>query len=678
MQFLYPGFLFALATLAIPVIIHLFSFRRYKKIFFSNTRFLTDVQQEHRSRNRVRHWLLLALRMLALACLVLAFAHPFIPQKGTAFNPGKKYVSVYIDNSFSMSNTGSEGELLQVAKKKALEIASAYQEGDAYQLVTNDFELKHQRWVTRSEFQRFVQEVQSAPAFRTVTDVVTRMRENFRKAETSNRNAYFISDFQQNMADLSSLKNDSNIRMSFIPLAAAAQNNIYIDTAWFDAPLWQIGQKNTLKVRIVNTGDNEVKDRTLSLTINGKSKSLATYSISALGSTVVPIVYTITDDGVNKGVLSIDDYPISFDNTLYFSYPVTKTIPVLCINGASENTNITRAFAAEHSFALTNVNAGTVDYSSLNKYDFIILNELQNVSSGLGSVLKDFMTKRGNVLIVPPAADMNTASYNAFLQEMMANSYGSIVNSAAGIAPLDMHNPFFANIFDEMSGNTGMPVASKYYQLSKLSNTREAVLMKFTNDDAFLTAVPGGHGYMFLSAVPFTETWSSFPNHGLFLPFLYKMVFFHHFSDRLYYVIDQDNYLQVNSQADDKEKIFRLRKDSVEMIPPQRMLNGNLNLFVEGLIRSAGHYTLSNKETDEKPEVYAFNYSRKESEMKFLSDTEIKEQTAGIKAAVLDAGSISLSHTIKEAQAGTKIWKWFILAALLFLLGETLLTRFWK
>lgn len=678
MHFLYPGFLFALATLAVPVIIHLFSFRRYKKVFFSNTRFLTDVQQEHRSRNRVRHWLLLALRMLALACLVLAFAHPFIPEKGTAFNPGKKYVSVYIDNSFSMSNVGSEGELLQVAKKRALEIASAYQEGDAFQLVTNNFELKHQRWVPRSEFQRFVQEVQPAPAFRTVSDVFSRMQENFRKAETNNRNAYFLSDFQQNMANLESVKNDSNIRMSFIPLAAAKQNNLYIDSAWFDSPLWQIGQKNTLKVRIVNTADDEVKDRTLSLTINGKSKGLATYSVAALGSTVVSMVYTITDDGVNEGMLSIDDYPIAFDNTLYFSYPVTKTIPVLCINGANENANITEAFAAEHSFALINVSEGTLDYTSLSKYDFVILNELKSISSGLASVLKDFTAKRGNLLIIPPSADMNQASYNAYLQEMMANSYGNVVTSSTGVAPLDLHNPFFANIFEEMSSNTGMPLATKYYQLSRLSNTREDNLMKFTNGDAFLTAVPAGRGYIFLSAVPYTETWSSFPNHGLFLPFLYKMVFFHHFADRLYYVIDQDNYLRVNSSADDKEKIFRLRKDSLEMIPPQRMLNGNLNLFVEGLIPAAGHYTLSNKESSDKIEVYSFNYSRKESEMKFLSGSEIKEQTAGIKAAVLDAGNISLSHTIKEAQAGTKIWKWFILATLLFLLAETLVTRFWK
>lgn len=678
MHFLYPGFLFALATLAVPVIIHLFNFRRYKKVFFSNTRFLTDVQQEHKSRNRVRHLLLLILRLLALACLVIAFAHPFIPQKGAAFNPGKKYVSIYLDNSFSMSNVGADGELLQTGKKRAAEIVSAYQEGDGFQLVTNDFELKHQRWVNKSEFLRFVQEVQPGPAFRTLPDVFDRMKENFRKAETLNKEAYFLSDFQLNMAKLEAVKNDSGIKVSFIPLAAARQNNLYIDSAWFEAPLWQIGQKNTLKVRIVNTGDDEVKDRTLSLTINGKPRSLATYSVPALGSAVVPIVYTISDEGINQGALSIDDYPITFDNTLYFSYPVTRTIPVLCINGAGPNKYISQAFAAERSFALTNADDGALDYSSFARYDFIILNELKSISTGLAAQLQEFAAKKGNILVIPPVADMDNSAYNSFLQALMSNSYGAAVNGPASVAPIDMHNPFFANIFDEISSNTSMPLATRYYQVSKLSSSRENALLRFTNGDIFLSEVPVGRGYLFLSAVPYNESWSNFPVHGLVLPLLYKMAFFHHFSDRLYYIIGQDNYLQVNSAADDKEKIFRLKKDSFDIIPPQRMLNGNLNLFVEGLIHAAGQYTLSNKEANTGGQVYSFNYDRKESEMKFLSPSDIRDQTASLKATVIDPGKISLSHTIKEAQAGTKIWKWFILTTLLFLLAETLVIRFWK
>ena len=54
MQFLYPAFLFALVTLAIPVIIHLFNFRRYQKVYFSNVQFLKEVQEQQASRRNLK------------------------------------------------------------------------------------------------------------------------------------------------------------------------------------------------------------------------------------------------------------------------------------------------------------------------------------------------------------------------------------------------------------------------------------------------------------------------------------------------------------------------------------------------------------------------------------------------------------------------------------------------
>ncbi|HMR43647.1 MAG TPA: BatA domain-containing protein, partial [Saprospiraceae bacterium] len=80
MQFLYPAFLFALAALALPIIIHLFYFRRFKKVYFTNVRFLKEIKEETSNRQKLRNLLVLAMRLLALAFLVFAFAQPFIPQ----------------------------------------------------------------------------------------------------------------------------------------------------------------------------------------------------------------------------------------------------------------------------------------------------------------------------------------------------------------------------------------------------------------------------------------------------------------------------------------------------------------------------------------------------------------------------------------------------------------------
>src|ERR1700749_154283 len=103
MQFLHPGYLYALSAIAVPIIVHLFNFRRYKTVYFSNVKFLREVKEETTSRSRLKHLLVLAARLLALTFLVLAFAQPFIPNKRNTGAGGRRLISFYIDNSFSMN-----------------------------------------------------------------------------------------------------------------------------------------------------------------------------------------------------------------------------------------------------------------------------------------------------------------------------------------------------------------------------------------------------------------------------------------------------------------------------------------------------------------------------------------------------------------------------------------------
>lgn len=150
MTFLNPYFLFALFAVAVPIIIHLFNFRKYKKVFFSNVRYLQELKLEIRRKSQLRNLIVLLLRILAITALVFAFAQPYIPHKQQSANPkAVNYISIYIDNSFSMQAEGSRGSLIDEAKHKAIEIASAYRSGDHFQLLTNDFEARHRQFVTR-------------------------------------------------------------------------------------------------------------------------------------------------------------------------------------------------------------------------------------------------------------------------------------------------------------------------------------------------------------------------------------------------------------------------------------------------------------------------------------------------------------------------------------------------
>ncbi|MFN9883839.1 MAG: BatA domain-containing protein, partial [Bacteroidota bacterium] len=140
MSFVYPAFLWALGALSIPVIVHLFSFRRYKIIYFPNVSFLQEVKKESDSRTRIKHWLVLASRLLALAFIIFAFAQPVLNNKNPELKKGKKAVSIYIDNSFSMQSHQNDVSVLETAKAKAREIISAYAPDDDFQIMTNTLE----------------------------------------------------------------------------------------------------------------------------------------------------------------------------------------------------------------------------------------------------------------------------------------------------------------------------------------------------------------------------------------------------------------------------------------------------------------------------------------------------------------------------------------------------------
>jgi len=676
MSFLYPQFLFALFALAIPVIIHLFNFRRYKKIFFTNVRFLTDIQKESKSKNRLRNLLLLLLRLLALACIIIAFAQPYLPHKQNTTTPGKNYVSIYVDNSFSMSNQSKEGDLLQVAKAKAEEIAKAYRESDAYQLITNDFDLANQRWMNKSEFLQALTTVNTSPSSRKISDIYSRARESFRQADSKNKFAYWISDFQENMADLKNVPPDSNIETNLIPLTAAKQNNLYIDSVWFDAEIWQLNQNDEIHVRIVNASDEAVEDGTLTLKINGAQKSLANFKIAPHSEITQDIKFTITEDGFNKAEISLTDYPITFDDLMYFSFPVSKNIPILAINADNPGKSIAKAFKAEKAFDYTEASQNNLDYSSFPKYKFIILNELPSISSGLATALETFIEKGGNVLIVPPAQDMDATSYNQFTGMVNADQYGAVNTAAVGLETIDLHNPFFHNMFDGSPGT--MPQLKKYYKLGRTAHSAASSLLKINNGDPFFDVVQVKKGYLYTMAAPLEADWSNFSNHPLFLPVLYKMALFYNNTSKIYYTISKDNELQLQVQPEDKDEAFKLKSKNFEVFPEQRTVDGNLTLFTEGHIKEAGQYELYiNKK--EKPSdllyVYSFNYDRSESEMKFASADKLKEEGARLHTRVLSPDVASLTHEIKSLQEGSKFWKWFILSAIFLLIAESVISR---
>ena len=94
-----PHLLYALFAIAIPIIIHLFNFRKHKTIYFSSVRFLKKIKEENKKTSELKNILVLLSRILAISFLVIAFAKPYIPTDSTQ-NPND--ILLYLDNSQSM------------------------------------------------------------------------------------------------------------------------------------------------------------------------------------------------------------------------------------------------------------------------------------------------------------------------------------------------------------------------------------------------------------------------------------------------------------------------------------------------------------------------------------------------------------------------------------------------
>lgn len=673
MNFIYPGFLFALAAIAIPIIVHLFNFRRFKRILFTNVRFLKEVKEETSSRAKLKHLLVLAARILAIILLVLAFAQPFIPNEGVKINNGETAVSVFIDNSFSMEAATTEGSLLDVAKLKARELLAAYGPNDQFQLLTNDFEGRHQRLLSKDEFLEALQEVKISPAYRSLANILSRQKDIFFNQKDKNKVIYVLSDFQKSMLDDKLLQGDTNYTIRLVPIEAPKVANVAIDSVAFLAPIHRIEDKEQLLVYLHNSGDKDVAAVPIKLLVNGEQKAIGSLSIAAGAKAADTLIFSNASNGIQQGEVQIADYPISFDNTYQFTWTVAGQLNILCIDGKNPNPFIDAVYQSDPFFKLQHVGINQIDYSSLNKYALIIMDEALSISSGLTLELKKFV-KAGGSLVLFPSFDADLGSYNSFLATMGLDHYAAITVKENKVTSINLQEGVFKGVFTQVPSNASFPQVKHYFTIEKRSRSNAEFLMQLQSKESILNKYAVGKGKVYLSGIPLQETYSNLCKHALFLPLMYRMALLSSTDLPLAYTIGVDYSIQAPALSVQEKKQWKLKKADFEMIPDIRSSENGTRLFVSDQLKEAGLYQL--QAGNEQGGMYAFNYNRKESDLSYAID-ELNSSLEAKNIQVLEEGKRSLKDRITEANYGIRLWKLCIILALLFLAIEVLLLRYW-
>ncbi len=680
-SFVYPGFLIALALVSIPIIVHLFNFRKFRKVYFTNVSFLKELKEETTSRSRLKHLLVLLSRILAVIFLVLAFAQPYFPAEEGKKLAAERAVSIYIDNSFSMEAVTREGTLLDQAKTKAVEIASAFKQSDRFQLLTNDFDPVNQRLISREEFINAVSLVRVSPVSRKTKEIISRQADALNQTGSPEKSVVLISDFQESMTDQEFYRPDTSFSITLIPLASGSVSNISVDSVWFTSPVVQLGQVAELNVRIRNFGELDGEAVPVKLLINDIQKAVAGADIPSGNYTDVKLTFTASTPGWQKAMISITDNPVTFDDQYYFSFPVSENSELLVINKETPGPYLAALFAEGGYFKINHTSVKQIDYSAFTDKNTIILDELATISSGLSAELKKYLDIGGTLVIVPDST-IDFATYASFFQNIGIAPITSLVMNPEKVEKLMLEDPLFSGVFSNnlpANANVDLPTVQGYYV--QPGRTSGEVLMQLRSGAPLLSRFRTGKGEVYVFMVPFSGTRSNLARHALFVPTMYRIALLSEKTGRLAFSIGTDDRIELPSVTITGDNVFHLRNEQMnfDVIPAHRSTGNGTVVSLNNQVVMAGIYELQS--AGKIVSMPSFNFNRDESVMRFRDADALNEMIEKLRLkniAVVTSSDATFTAGFTFMNEGIRLWKYCIILVLIFLAIEILLLKFWR
>lgn len=684
MSFLNPLFLWSLLLISIPVIIHLFNFRVYKYVYFSNLDFLKDVKEASKKKSKLKHLIILLLRILSIAALAIAFSGPYIPLVEKSQIKKKKIIAIYLDNSFSMNAQSRYGNIFDAGKERARKITDSYKNGQSFLFTNNEFQSENKHIIHKEQIIRLINQSKTTAKIRKLSEIIDYQNQIISKelaGKNLGKDFFLISDFQKISSDFEKFKNDSNLNLYLIPLATGKVNNLYIDSCWFEAPQHSLNKPEELKVKIINSGEEDYKDIPIKLIINGKQKAISSFNIDKQSETIVGLNYVNTESGTISAIVEITDYPITYDNTFYLSYFINKETNILIINDKEQNKYLQALYLSNENFKINFQASGNIRTSEFLNYELLIIDELEKLTSGLQNELSNYV-KQGGSLVIIPAKSINTETYNELLARLNSISFVNIDSSATEIDQINYHHYLYQNVFKDIKKNTLLPQVNLHYKIVKNIQNQDKVILSASNKDDLLLQGTYEKGKYYVFTFPLNTENTGFYLHPIFVPTLYNIAIFSQNISDNYYTLGNIKPVTLNVKLHGDQILRVVSATSDYEFIPRILRTGKQNIKIDFMnqIQKAGNYFLiSDKDT---LSGISFNYNRKESDTKYFSKNEIHKMIKKYHlkhTTILPVESKNFGAKIQDLQTERyNLWKWFISAALIFLIAEVLLIKLWK
>ena len=643
-------------------------------VYFSNTAVLRSIQQENAKTRKLKYLVTLLLRCFFIAALVLAFAFPYRPEKQLNVNTAESLVGIYIDNSMSMKGQSQRTTMIEDARQSARDLVHKLNPSNRYLLMTNSFEVQNEYPMNQEEMLDQLDRMNPDGVPVPMGEVMDRFEMLCKQHGFATSTLFVYSDFQQNTFDLSAAKADTTMQVVVVPMIPEFKSNLYIDTVWLASPIVQAGLTNDLMVRIVNQGDKEVKGMPVNFTMNGVMAASTTVDLEKNGSAEVEMQFVVENNGEQRCSVSLIDHPIIFDDTYDFMLSVKPSLSVVELG--TESSNCAMIFEDDEQFRYTLMEPSRFDLGAIAQAQLLVVNETAKLNETLQQTLLDAVAEGASLMVFPSVDDPKD---NRYLYQRLGLTMMEADTNATSVEDLALQHAFFSDMVLDLPQHPDLPKVKRHLRLR--SNGMPTPLLTLKNGDPLLLTESVGKGQAFVMATALSPKWSDFADNAIFVPMMVKAAFMGGKMGRLSYTIGKDKMLVLNDMSLEGDHRFLFANDdrSFEMMPASEVRNGKVYLYLNDNLPAAGFYELLVNDTVNR--VTAWNESRVESKMDFVEREEVSKAfgKAGFDvAAVLDTSDFATADLVEAMAHQSSQWKLFALIALIALLGEVLVLRFWK
>lgn len=637
MQFAKPELLFLLLAILIPIIIHLFHFRKFQIEPFTNVAFLKKINIKTRKSSKLKKWLVLILRTLAVGSIIIAFSQPF--KSDLVDRNLDNEIIFYIDNSFSMQAKGVNGPLLEHTIQELIisDIPS-----ELITVITNDNSFKN---FTKKQLKNSLIGIDYSNLQLSPKEIILKANNLFSKKKNK-KDLIIISDFQKKNKDFT-IPKDLNYNLFLVDKKPENYENKYISNVKFES------DNNNYKISIQCKTNNDTTS-SISLSLFNKNKLIGKSLLKKNND--FRTNFSLSKNESFLGRFEINDNGVNYDDNFYFNIGKEEFISVLTI-GNKKSDYLSKIFTKDE-FLYKYSSVKNVEFEKIQNYDLIIINEVINLSNTLINELKSFMNNGGRVLFIP-SIDGDLDNINNLLR-IKNLKFNNLSLNKKRITEINFKHPIFKEAFKREVSNFAYPEIKKHFTTNGIFTS----MLSLEDGEVFL--LQKDNLFVFNSAI--NNKNSNFIDSPIIVPTLYGLGKSSFKAKEPYYYISEKNKFDINLKLQ-KNEIIKLKNNNKTYIPPQKNQNGKLEIKFDNLELEAGHYHLVNKFDTIKN--LSLNFDRNES---VLDYHDINKFGKNISISSLK-DSIEI---IKSKVNINGLWKWFVIFALILLVLETLVLKIFE